>query len=135
MGLPYPGGPVIDKLAKTGGDKSAIDFPRVYLEKDSYDFSFSGLKTAVLNYLNQMNQKNQDIVVENVAASFQQAVIEVLVEKAIRLAKERDSDKIVLAGGVAANEGLRNLIKTRGGRKKIWKYIILLEYYVRTMQP
>ncbi|NMA85981.1 MAG: tRNA (adenosine(37)-N6)-threonylcarbamoyltransferase complex transferase subunit TsaD [Tissierellia bacterium] len=121
LGLPYPGGPVIDKLAKTG-DKSAIDFPRVYLEKDSYDFSFSGLKTAVLNYLNQMNQKNQDIVVENVAASFQQAVIEVLVEKAIRLAKERDSDKIVLAGGVAANEGLRNLIKTRGQEENMEIY-------------
>lgn len=112
LGLSYPGGPIIDKLAKTG-DKNAIDFPRVYLEPDSYDFSFSGLKTAVLNYLNQMSQKGQDIVVEDVAASFQQAVIEVLVQKTIRLAKERSSDKIVLAGGVAANEGLRNLIKKK----------------------
>lgn len=116
LGLSYPGGPIIDKLAKTG-DKNAIDFPRVYLEPDSYDFSFSGLKTAVLNYLNQMSQKGQDIVVEDVAASFQEAVIEVLVNKTIRLAKERKSDKIVLAGGVAANEGLRNLIKKKASQE------------------
>ena len=118
LGLSYPGGPIIDKLAKTG-DKSAIDFPRVYLEPDSYDFSFSGIKTAVLNYLNQMKQKGQEIVVEDVAASFQEAVIEVLVEKAIKLAKERNSDKIVLAGGVAANEGLRNMLQSRGNEENI----------------
>lgn len=118
IGLPYPGGPVIDKLSKTG-DKSAIDFPRVYLEPDSYDFSFSGIKTAVLNYLNQMNQRGEEIVVEDVAASFQEAVIEVLVEKSIKLAKERKSDKIVLAGGVAANEGLRNMLISRGREEDI----------------
>ena len=118
LGLSYPGGPIIDKLAKTG-DKSAIDFPRVYLEPDSYDFSFSGIKTAVLNYLNQMKQKGQNIVVDDVAASFQEAVIEVLVEKAIKLAKERNSDKIVLAGGVAANEGLRNMLQSRGKEENI----------------
>ena len=118
LGLSYPGGPIIDKLAKIG-DKSAIDFPRVYLESDSYDFSFSGIKTAVLNYLNQMKQKGQNIVVDDVAASFQEAVIEVLVEKAIKLAKERNSDKIVLAGGVAANEGLRNMLQSRGKEENI----------------
>lgn len=118
LGLSYPGGPIIDKLAKKG-NKSAIDFPRVYLEPKSYDFSFSGLKTAVLNYLNQRSQKGQDIIIEDVAASFQQAVIEVLVEKTIRLAKEKNSDKIVLAGGVAANEGLRNLIQDRGKEEGI----------------
>ena len=118
LGLSYPGGPIIDKLAKTG-NKSAIDFPRVYLEPDSYDFSFSGIKTAVLNYLNQMQQKGQEIIVEDVAASFQEAVIEVLVEKAIKLAKERNSDKIVLAGGVAANEGLRNMLQARGKEENI----------------
>lgn len=118
LGLSYPGGPIVDKLAKTG-DKFAIDFPRVYLEPNSYDFSFSGLKTAVLNYLNQMSQKGKEIIVEDVAASFQQAVIEVLVEKTIRLAKERNSDKIALAGGVAANEGLRNLIQKRGKEENI----------------
>lgn len=118
LGLPYPGGPVIDKLSKEG-NKDAIEFPRVYLEHNSYDFSFSGLKTAVLNYLNQAKQKGEEIIVKDVAASFQQAVIEVLVEKSIRLAKERHSDKIVMAGGVAANEGLRNLMEKRGNEENI----------------
>lgn len=118
LGLSYPGGPLIDKLSKEG-NPNAIDFPRVYLEPNSYDFSFSGLKTAVLNYLNQAKQKGQEIVVKDVAASFQQAVIEVLVEKAIRLAKERRSSKIVMAGGVAANEGLRNMMEQRGKEENI----------------
>ena len=118
LGLSYPGGPLIDKLSKEG-NPNAIDFPRVYLEPNSYDFSFSGLKTAVLNYLNQTKQKGQEIVVKDVAASFQQAVIEVLVEKAIRLAKERRSSKIVMAGGVAANEGLRNMMEQRGKEENI----------------
>ena len=113
LGLPYPGGPYIDKLAKLG-NKDAIDFPRVFLEAKTYDFSFSGLKTSVLNYLNQMDQKNQEIVIEDVAASFQQAVLDVLVEKSFRLAKEKGSDKIVLAGGVASNEGLRTMMENRG---------------------
>lgn len=118
LGLSYPGGPIIDKLAMKG-NKDAIKFPRVYLEKDSYDFSFSGLKTAVLNYLNQKKQKGEKIVVEDVAASFQQAVIEVLVEKTIKLAKERKSEIITMAGGVAANEGLRNLMNKRGKEEGI----------------
>ncbi|HLS52360.1 MAG TPA: tRNA (adenosine(37)-N6)-threonylcarbamoyltransferase complex transferase subunit TsaD, partial [Tissierellaceae bacterium] len=105
LGLPYPGGPFIDKLSKKG-DSKAIDFPRVFLEDDSYDFSFSGLKTAVLNYLNHAKQKGKEIIIEDVAASFQQAVLDVLVEKTFRLAKERGSEKIVFAGGVAANSGL-----------------------------
>ncbi len=121
LGLSYPGGPIIDKLSKKG-DAAAVDFPRVFLEADSYDFSFSGLKTAVLNYLNSAKQKGEDIVVEDVAASFQQAVIEVLVEKSIRLAKERKSDKIVMAGGVAANEGLRDLMEKRGREEGIRVY-------------
>lgn len=109
LGLGYPGGPLIDKLAKKGNE-DAIDFPRAYLEEDSFDFSFSGLKSAVLNYLNSMRQKNQQIVVEDVAASFQQSVIEVLVDKTIRAAKEKGSKIVALAGGVAANEGLRELM-------------------------
>ena len=112
MGLEYPGGPLIDKMAKVG-NKEAIDFPRVMLEKDSYDFSFSGLKTAVLNYLNQMEQKNKPIVVEDVAASFQQAVIDVLVKKTLRLTKEKGLNKIVISGGVAANQGLRSLMEEK----------------------
>ena len=118
LGLPYPGGPYIDKLAKVG-NKDAIDFPRVFLEAKTYDFSFSGLKTSVLNYLNQMDQKNQEIVIEDVAASFQQAVLDVLVEKSFRLAKEKGSDKIVLAGGVASNEGLRTMMESRGKQEGI----------------
>ncbi|EOD00058.1 tRNA (adenosine(37)-N6)-threonylcarbamoyltransferase complex transferase subunit TsaD [Caldisalinibacter kiritimatiensis] len=110
--LGYPGGPIIDKLAKEGNEE-AIDFPRAYLEDGSYDFSFSGLKSAVLNYLNSKKQKNEDIVVEDVAASFQQAVIEVLVEKTIQAAKDKGVKIVTLAGGVAANEGLRNLMRKR----------------------
>lgn len=118
LGLSYPGGPEIDRLYKIG-NPNAIQFPRVYLENNSYDFSFSGLKTAVLNYLNQARQKGEEIRVEDVAASFQQAVIEVLVDKSIRLAKERKTDKIVLAGGVAANQGLRELLSKRGKEENI----------------
>ena len=87
MGLGYPGGPIIDKLAKQG-NKHAIEFPRAYLD-DSYDFSFSGLKSAVLNYLNAQKMKKQEIVVEDVAASFQEAVVEVLSTKAVNAAEEK----------------------------------------------
>lgn len=109
MKLGYPGGPIIDRLSKIG-NKDSIKFPRIYLEDDSYDFSFSGLKSSVLNYLNAKRMKNEDIVVENVAASFQQSVVEVLTNKAIKAAKEKGYDKIVLAGGVAANSGLREML-------------------------
>lgn len=105
LGLGYPGGPLIDKLAKEG-DKSAIKFPRTYLD-DSYDFSFSGLKSAVLNYLNSMKMKEEEINKADVAASFQEAVIEVLSNKAIRAAKEFSMTKIAIAGGVSANSALR----------------------------
>lgn len=118
IGLPYPGGPFIDKLSKVG-DKDSIPFPRVYLDDKTYDFSFSGLKTAVLNYVNQTKQKGQEIVVENVAASFQQAVLDVLVDKSFRLAKETGSDKIVIAGGVAANQGLRDMLEERARDKGV----------------
>lgn len=118
LGLPYPGGPFIDKLSKSG-NKDAINFPRVFLEDKSYDFSFSGLKTAVLNYLNQAKQKDEEIIIEDVAASFQQAVLDVLVDKSFRLAKERKMDKIVIAGGVAANEGLRTMMIERGNKEGI----------------
>ena len=121
LGLPYPGGPHIDRLAKIG-NKEAIDFPRVMLEKDSYDFSFSGLKTSVLNYLNQMEQKGEEIVVEDVAASFQEAILDVLVEKSFKLAKEKALDKIVMAGGVASNSGLRNRMEARAKEEGIEIY-------------
>lgn len=106
IGMGYPGGPKIDAAAKKG-NADAIKFPRVFLEEDSYDFSFSGLKSAVLNYVNKQKMMQAPIVPEDVAASFQEAVVEVLVEKTIRAAKERGLSKIALAGGVASNSALR----------------------------
>jgi len=121
LNLPYPGGPHIDSLSKIG-NKRAIDFPRVMLEKGSYDFSFSGLKTAVLNYLNSMDQKGEKIVVEDVAASFQEAILDVLVEKSFRLAREKGLKKIVMAGGVASNSGLRERMFKRGAEDGVEIY-------------
>ena len=106
IGLGYPGGPKVDALANEGkGD--AIDFPRAWLEEGSYDFSFSGIKSAVLNYLNKMTMKNEAIVPADVAASFQEAVVEVVVTKTINAAKERGLKNVALAGGVASNSRLR----------------------------
>lgn len=118
IGLPYPGGPQIDRLAKIG-NKDAIHFPRVIIDERTYDFSFSGLKTAVLNHINQVKQRNEEIVIEDLAASFQAAVLDVLVDKSFRLAKERNSDKLVIAGGVAANEGLRMSLEERGKKEGV----------------
>lgn len=118
MGLPYPGGPFIDSLASKG-NKEKIEFPRVFLDDKTYDFSFSGLKTAVLNYLNGAKQRGEEIVLEDVAAGFQQAVLDVLVEKSFRLSRELGRDKIVIAGGVAANKGLREMMETRGIKNNI----------------
>ena len=120
MGIGYPGGPVIDKLAKEG--EETYDLPRVMLEADSYDFSFSGLKTAVLNELNQAKQKGEEIRVADMAASFQAAVIDVLVEKSFRLAKELGEKTIVLAGGVSANSALRAAMEGRGEREGVAIY-------------
>lgn len=102
----YPGGPEVEKLAKLGNEE-AIDFPRVMLDKNSYNFSFSGLKTAVLNYLNSKKQKNEEISKEDVCASFQRAVFDVLIYKTERLMKEKNLDKLVVSGGVSANNTLR----------------------------
>ena len=112
---------LIDRLAKIGNMES-VAFPRVIIDEHTYDFSFSGLKTAVLNHLNQMKQKNEEIIVEDIAASFQAAVLDVLVDKSFRLAKERKSDKLVVAGGVAANEGLRTMMMERGKKEGIKVY-------------
>ncbi|MEG6520486.1 tRNA (adenosine(37)-N6)-threonylcarbamoyltransferase complex transferase subunit TsaD [Desulfotomaculum sp. 1211_IL3151] len=112
MGLGYPGGPLIDKLAKTGNPE-AIKFPRAYLEEGSFDFSFSGLKSAVLNYLNRAKMLNEEINQADLAASFQRAVVEVLVDKTIQAANETGVKTIVVAGGVAANQGLRQLLQER----------------------
>jgi len=111
IGLGYPGGPLIDKYALTGNNQ-AISFPRVYFNDDSLDFSFSGLKTAVLNYLNRMEQTGEKINIPDVAASFQQAVVDVLVRNTIAAAKAKNINKIALAGGVAANTQLRKEMKS-----------------------
>lgn len=106
LGLGYPGGPKIDKIAREGNPQ-AIHFKRVFLEKDSYDFSFSGLKTAVLNYINTEKQAGREINRADVAASFQEAVMDVITEKAAEAVKASGMKKLALAGGVAANSRLR----------------------------
>ncbi len=106
MGYPYPGGPYIDDLAKAG-NKEAILFPKAFQEKDNFDFSFSGLKSAVLNYLNSSKLKGEPIIPEDVAASFQKAVVEVLVEKTREAARATGYRVITVAGGVSANSSLQ----------------------------
>lgn len=120
LGLAYPGGPIIDKLAKMG--KETIDLPRVMIKEDNYDFSFSGLKTAVLNYLNSKRQKGEEIIKEDVCKSFQEAVVDVLLEKTFRLADEKNMDKIVLCGGVSANSRIREAFEDEAKKrnKKIY---------------
>lgn len=106
IGLGYPGGPKIDKLAKEG-NPHAIDFPRAHVEDAPYDFSFSGVKSAVLNHLNKCRMTGEPIVEADIAASFQQAVVDVLVDNAIRAAKDYHMDRLAIAGGVASNGALR----------------------------
>lgn len=109
IGLSYPGGPQVDKLAAAGED--TYDFPRVWLEPDSFDFSFSGLKSAVINKLHNLKQKNEPIIPENVAASFQNSVVEVLVGKAMKACETYNVQQLIVAGGVASNKGLRRELK------------------------
>lgn len=106
IGLGYPGEPKIDKLAKEG-NPHAIDFPRAHMEDAPYDFSFSGVKSAVLNHLNKCRMTGEPIVEADIAASFQQAVVDVLVDNAIRAAKDYHMDRLAIAGGVASNGALR----------------------------
>lgn len=122
IGLGYPGGPKIDKVAKEG-DPKAMDFKRVYLEKGSLDFSFSGLKTQVLNYLNTERQAGREISQADVAASFQQAVLDVIVDKTMDAATSLKKDKIVIAGGVSANSKLREMLQERCDVEGIKLYI------------
>ena len=106
MGFPYPGGPHIDALAKEG-NPDAIEFPKALSEPGNFEFSFSGLKSAVLNYLNSKSQKGEDINKADVAASFQKAIVDVLVEKTKDAAHTLGETKITIAGGVSANQGLQ----------------------------
>lgn len=109
LNLPYPGGPHIDRLAHEG--TATIDLPRAWLEEDSYDFSFSGLKSAVINTLHNAEQRGETIDPKNLAASFQESVIDVLVTKTVKATREYKVKQVVLAGGVAANKGLREALE------------------------
>ena len=110
LGLGYPGGPLIDKLAKEG-NPDAIAFPRVTMAEGSLDFSFSGVKTAVINYLNKAEQKNEEINKADVAASFQKAVCEALVTHTVKAAMDRNVKTVAMAGGVASNSKLREMMQ------------------------
>lgn len=121
IGLGYPGGPKIEKKALEG-DENAIPFPKARIADGHYDFSFSGLKSAVLNYINGCKMKGQEINEADIAASFQKAVIDVLVEHAMEAASEYHIDKFAIAGGVAANATLREAMKQACERHKITFY-------------
>ena len=119
IGLGYPGGPKIDKLAKEGNPDS-IKFPRANFHDDrTLDFSFSGVKSAVLNYLNQMEMKNLEINKADVAASFQKAVVDFLVDNSIKACKIKGVNKIAVAGGVASNSCLREKLLAQGSKNGI----------------
>lgn len=118
LGLGYPGGPAIQKAAKEG-NPDTIRFPRVSMGEDGLDFSFSGVKTAVLNYIHNAKQKGEEIHIADVAASFQQAVIDVLSDHLIACAKKQGVDKIALAGGVAANQPLRDCIEQKASKNHL----------------
>ncbi len=110
IGLGYPGGPKIDKLSKEG-NPDAIVFPKAHMEDAPYDFSFSGLKSAVLNYINKAKMQKQEFNRADLAASFQKAVVDTLTQKAICAAKEHHIDKLAIAGGVASNSTLRKAME------------------------
>ncbi len=121
IGLGYPGGPKIEKAALSGDPKS-IPFPKAKVNDNPYDFSFSGVKSAVLNYINACNMKGIEIVPEDIAASFQRAVVDVLIEHAIAGAKEFKAEKLAIAGGVASNTALREGMRTACERRGIAFY-------------
>ncbi|MGG3890684.1 tRNA (adenosine(37)-N6)-threonylcarbamoyltransferase complex transferase subunit TsaD [Metabacillus fastidiosus] len=122
LGLPYPGGPHIDRLAHEG--EPSISLPRAWLEEGSYNFSFSGLKSAVINTLHNAKQKGEEINPQDLAASFQESVIEVLVTKTMRAAEQYNVKQVLLAGGVAANKGLRSALQKAFNEKKDIELII-----------
>ena len=121
IGLGYPGGPKIDKLSKEG-DPQAIPFPRPKFEDSPYDFSFSGLKSAVLNYLNGCQMKGETVNRADVAASFQKAVCDVLVEHAMQAVRDSGLDKFAIAGGVASNSSLRAAFAEACAKQKVKFY-------------
>lgn len=118
IGLGYPGGPKIDKIAKEGNE-DAIKFPRANFHDKTLDFSFSGVKSAVLNYLNSLQMKGETYNQADVAASFQKAVVDVLVDNAMKACKEKQVDKIAISGGVASNSYLRAKLTARGEKEGV----------------
>ncbi len=121
IGLGYPGGPKIEKAARSG-NPDAIVFPKAKISDNVYDFSFSGVKSAVLNYINGCKMKQETIVAEDIAASFQKAVVDVLVEHAMAATKELGIKKLAIAGGVASNGALREAMRDACQRKGISFY-------------
>ena len=118
LGLGYPGGPKIDKLAKEGNE-NAIDFPRAKFHDDTLDFSFSGVKSAVLNYLNKAKMKDEEINKADIAASFQKAIVDVLKNNVFFTCERRNIKKIAVAGGVASNSCLRETLIKEGSKRGI----------------
>lgn len=118
LGLGYPGGPKIDKLAKEGY-ADAIKFPRANFHEDTLDFSFSGVKSAVLNYINKCKMQDIEINRADVAASFQKAIVEVLKDNVFITCEKKKLDKIIIAGGVAANSALRDSLINEGKKKGV----------------
>ncbi|WP_342577528.1 tRNA (adenosine(37)-N6)-threonylcarbamoyltransferase complex transferase subunit TsaD [Psychrobacillus sp. FSL K6-2843] len=121
LNLPYPGGPHIDRLANESDE--AVSFPRAWLEEGSYDFSFSGLKSAVINYQHNAEQRGEEINPNHLAAGFQQSVIEVLTTKTLRAAREFNVKQVIAAGGVAANKGLRKSLEEAFEKENIPFYV------------
>lgn len=122
LDLGYPGGPIIDKLASSGNENH-VQFPRSLMKKNEYNFSFSGLKTAVLYYLKQLSEQERQSHLADIAASFQAALVQVLVEKTIAAAKDNGIKEIVLAGGVARNRYLRAKFQERAMIESLQIYI------------
>ena len=125
MGLGYPGGPIIDELSKTG-DPKAIRFPRALLGKDSFDFSFSGLKTAVVNYVKSHPEPVEDYpegLIRDIVSSFQEAVVDMLVKKTLRASQHQGLRRVVLSGGVAANGRLRQRMGEEAAPYRVKVYI------------
>ncbi len=127
LNLGYPGGPIISKLATEGNPKS-ISFPRAWLDKDKFDFSFSGLKTSVMNFVNNCKQKEEILPINDICASFQEAVVEVLTVKTVFAAQKNGHTKIVIGGGVASNQRLREVLQKKCDAQAIELYNPRPEY-------
>lgn len=127
LGLGYPGGPIIDKLAQLG-DENFHDFPLGLNRKNNYDFSFSGLKTSVSTYVKSQTPEFIEENKENICASLQKAIVNILVKKTINYAKQEKIDKIIIAGGVSANKGLRIKMQLEAQKIKAKVYVPQLSY-------